>query len=652
MMGCGPLLLVLLAWFAVGVWCEADLAGCGSAGGELQRLLVLLLLVVAIVAVGRRRAAHREQSDRPRVARLATADDLRDGSLLAARLSPDGLLLGRCSDRWIQVTPTEQRRELGHLLVVGPPRSGKGLLATTQLLAWSHSAIVSDPRGELYRATAGWRARIGRVVVLDPSTGQGGRYDPLQGRTDTMSLRAIAALILQDPADERSGGTVYTQRATEVLVVLFRAAQREGVPGLVYVGRVLELGLARTILRLASSHADLARDLVGDDLNSWRRDGLLTGAWALLSGRCGALLDPAALRTFSGSDLSPADFGASLPITVYCRWPEATAEARGPLVRALLLGLLREVLAYRDTRSTPGPPLLALVDEAGAIALPALDELASTSAARLVSLCIMLQSTAQLEASYGEAKAQAIREAMHHQVHYRPSDQRAAEDLEQRIGYTLALRRTRSTARPLLSLPMWMSGTQELFHPLLPASHLLTLDDQQVVVLTRGVPPALLDRVDWRGDGDLAGRTGRQSPVIGTLPEAPPLPSSAEGDSSPAEDHNRAGYTAAQPQVTSLVDPLRLAVRRQIGPADKDGCRPWRASFDRDGYPRQWVADQRKWRSAHRLLLSWESEIPPGHEAHHTCGHRWCMEIAHLVAVPRAEHRRLERERRVAEALA
>ena len=57
----------------------------------------------------------------------------------------------------------------GNLLVVGPPRSGKGLLATAQLLSWEGSAFVSDPKGELFAATAGWRSHARSGLRAEPA---------------------------------------------------------------------------------------------------------------------------------------------------------------------------------------------------------------------------------------------------------------------------------------------------------------------------------------------------------------------------------------------------------------------------------------------------------------------------------------------------
>src|SRR4051794_14000760 len=128
------------------------------------------------------------------VARFARLDEL--ATLAAPRPHRAGLLLGRTRfHQVLHVTQTKTRRELGNLLVVAPTRGGKGLLATSQLLTWKHSVIVNDIKGELFAQTAGYRATLGKVFVLDP-TGVGHRYDPLQGKHTEYDLLSSATHLL------------------------------------------------------------------------------------------------------------------------------------------------------------------------------------------------------------------------------------------------------------------------------------------------------------------------------------------------------------------------------------------------------------------------------------------------------------------------
>src|SRR2546425_11091654 len=134
---------------------------------------------------------------RGRFARLSEIKEL-----LCHEPSVDGVLLGMkrmflLFRRFVVVRPTSRRREIGNTLVVAPTRGGKGLLAISQLLTWKHSVIVNDIKGELFQATAGYRATLGNVYVIDP-TGKGHCYDPLaEKKTEDEVLSAASHLLCQ-----------------------------------------------------------------------------------------------------------------------------------------------------------------------------------------------------------------------------------------------------------------------------------------------------------------------------------------------------------------------------------------------------------------------------------------------------------------------
>src|SRR3954468_10129186 len=173
------------------------------------------------------------------VARFARIDEL--ATLASPRPRRFGLLLGRTRFRHLlHVTPTKTRRELGNVLVVAPTRGGKGLLATTQLLTWKHSVIVNDIKGELFAQTAGYRATLGKVFVIDPA-GVGHRYDPLQGKHTEDALLSVATNLLFKP--DEGEGAIFTQRATNMLTQLFLGARLAGNAPLPYVRQLLRTGL-------------------------------------------------------------------------------------------------------------------------------------------------------------------------------------------------------------------------------------------------------------------------------------------------------------------------------------------------------------------------------------------------------------------------
>ena len=134
------------------------------------------------------------------------------------------LLLGTSSyNRVAAVRPTKERPELGNLLICAPPRSGKSMLAISQLLTWPHSAIVNDmPKGELFAKTAGYRATLGPVYVINPVAGVGHRYDPFTGLYSERALGTLAHHLLFDPQDH---DPIFFKRAKKMLTQMCRAAR-------------------------------------------------------------------------------------------------------------------------------------------------------------------------------------------------------------------------------------------------------------------------------------------------------------------------------------------------------------------------------------------------------------------------------------------
>src|SRR5450756_1255400 len=74
-------------------------------------------------------------------ARWATLTEIRAAGLTA----PDGVVLGRFERDYLRHDGPE------HVLCFAPTRSGKGVgLVVPTLLAWGHSAVITDLKGELW----------------------------------------------------------------------------------------------------------------------------------------------------------------------------------------------------------------------------------------------------------------------------------------------------------------------------------------------------------------------------------------------------------------------------------------------------------------------------------------------------------------------
>jgi type IV secretion system protein VirD4 len=405
------------------------------------------------------------------------------------------------------------------MLIVGPTRSGKGLLATSQLLTWQHSVIVNDIKGDLFSQTAGYRATLGPVYVLDP-TGVGHRLDPLAGKTSEDDLFSSAARLLYH--SDEGDGAIFTQRATVMLTQVLLAARQEHAAPLPYVRSLIRAGLSAAAARLNSLAPQLATqflDIAYEEANL--TDKFLLSAWGTLTARLRPLLTETVIRCFAGSDVRPAELmQGEKPVSLYIRWPERDLLALSPLVRLVWGSLIDELIATYDQAAGENcKPVLMLVDEAGRAAIPSLAEHATTVVGRGISLWVAIQSLSQLEAVYGKARAQVLRDNMETQIYYRPTDLTTANYLEERLGERSAYAHS-TTEREGTETSQ---GHAERAIPLLSSQEILQLRDRDIIGFHRHLPPFRLRRIDWRQNRILQERRARPAPILPQLAQVADL---------------------------------------------------------------------------------------------------------------------------------
>jgi type IV secretion system protein VirD4 len=129
-------------------------------------------------------------------------------------------------------------------------------------------------------------------------------------------------------------------------------------------------------------------------------------------------------------------------------------------------------------------------------------------------LWIAIQSLSQLEAVYGKARAQVLKDNMETQLYYRPTDLATAHYLEARLGKQSAYAHS-TTEREGAETS---EGLSEQPIPLLTAQDIMQLKDEEMICFHRRLPPFTINRMDWRQHPTLIQR--RQIPA----PQLPPLP--------------------------------------------------------------------------------------------------------------------------------
>jgi type IV secretion system protein VirD4 len=463
-------------------------------------------------------------------------------------------------DRLLSVKPTKTQRELGHVLLVGKHRSGKGLNIETNLLTWPHSVIINDIKGELYHRTAGYRASIGTVFRFDPR-GFGCRFDPLARKTTDLELRSAATTLLYRPNEGQNAS--FNERATTMLVAIFHAAILEGERPLYFLYKLMNEGLyaAATILEIISqkhnAYPNLAKKFLDTDYDKADFESkFLQDCWSTLTARMSKILTRESVRCFTGSDFTATDIITSKkPVSVYLSWPEEHILSLAPLVQLVWDSLVNGMLGFYDSPKVQGKGcerVLCVLDEIFRTGLPKLPEYTTTVSGRNISFLISSQSIAQMEKAYDRPTAEVLLGQMDATVFYRPAaaDIATPEYIERACGYTSGFAHSRTAHDKSTS-----KGESEQRMPLMPAHESRHTGAEEIIGLVNGLHPFRKKRLDRYKFPELTKRGNMPAPGFSPLPEPdlstnkqdhrspPPLPDGREDNPDERLNHATNGHT-------------------------------------------------------------------------------------------------------------
>jgi type IV secretion system protein VirD4 len=452
-------------------------------------------------------------------ARFALSHELKH--LMSQTIDGAHLLLGEASFQQVfRLAPTKERSELGHLLISGRSRSGKGLHLEAQLLSWPASAIVNDIKGELHHRTAGFRESEkglgGKVFVFRPK-GNGHRHDPLEGLTTEFDLQSAATTLLDRPHEGQN--QIFTDSAITMLTQIFLAARLEGQRPLPFTYRIMNEGLvgAATILEIISQKHNVYPNLATvfldvDFKNADFKDKFLRSCWGTLTKRLKRILTKESVQCFTGSDFTAKDLLTSAkPITVYFQWAEKDLLSLAPMVHLIWTSLMDSMIDYYDSVKGKGcRPLLAVLDEIGRTGLPNLPHYSTTVAGRKISLVVVVQSPAYFEANYGVYQAKVLRGQLESKIIYPPADHDDAEVTQRWLDFTSGFAHSQTNRGG--------GGESESLSeqavPLVTAGELMRLKDEETMCFRRGISPFYARRLDWRRFPLLAKRHSMPTPPL------------------------------------------------------------------------------------------------------------------------------------------
>ncbi|QLG13580.1 type IV secretory system conjugative DNA transfer family protein (plasmid) [Deinococcus sp. D7000] len=357
--------------------------------------------------------------------------------------------------------------ELGHLTVIAPTRSGKGLLLTSHLLTWAGSAITLDIKGENWEKTSAARAKLGPVYVLNPE-GMGARFDPIAelmelGIDSEAALLQAVNVILKPEEDTQP---IFLLTAVPALRAGMRVAHALGEPVLPWVYAQSRAGM-RAYVRSVQAQAERLGDWASiDDMTQylgrpvaevqeaqWTDSKWMPAqAWANLTAALGRVCTEGVLKMTSGRDFSAADLKRG-PASVYLIWKEDMGEGLKDAFSLVSLALLKGLSRYADNHKGEAmTEVLFVVDEAGTFKVPDLPKLMATLAGRGVWLSPYFQNVVQMQRQYGENAEQEIINNSSAVVWYPSAEKSAGEYVEQFAGKeSVATTSASTTDRPIIT---------------------------------------------------------------------------------------------------------------------------------------------------------------------------------------------------------
>jgi len=493
-------------WAALGQPEVAPFVARIKAAGAVGFGLPLLLFAV----VGTWLLLRRKKSSLHGDARFAKASDLAQHGLF--KKTDDSIVVGKFGGKLVRL-PGQQ-----FVILAAPTRSGKGVgVVIPNLLEYGESVVVLDIKQENFDLTSGWRARQGQEVFLFNPFAEDRRthrWNPLSYVSSDPAFRvsdlmSIAAMLYPDGADDQKFWVSQARNAFMAFTLyLFENEEderRSGFPGgqgTPTLGAVYRLSSGdgsdlRAYLKGLSARPFLsgnARSAFANMLS--QADETFASILGTFKEPLNAWINPVLDAATSSNDFLLTDLRRK-KMTIYIGiQPNKLAESR------LIINLFFSQIINLNTKELPksNPELkhqvLLLMDEFTAIGkVDIIASAVSYMAGYNVRLLPIIQSMAQLDATYGRDISRTIITNHALQILYAPREQQDANDYSEMLGYTTLKKKNVTKGREKTH-----SFSEERRALMLP-QELKAMGMDKEVFLYEGIPhPVKCDKIKYYKD--------------------------------------------------------------------------------------------------------------------------------------------------------
>lgn len=515
---------------------------CGVAGFGAP--LVAWLLVLVTLLRGRAESMHGE-------ARFAKLSDLKKAGLL--KQTPQSILLGKFRGRYLWLGGAQ------HVITISPTRSGKTTsIAIPVLLSYQQSMVVLDLKGELHKATSGWREQQGQLIrVWAPydENGDTHRFNPmttLEGMSPDKrigEIQTIAAILYPDlpggdpfwTSQSRAAFTAFTsylfeaweRKTADRLVPGGAAGDKDDAPVFPSFERVLRFSSGSRHGGTKETLENLLKDSSYDYISPQTRTvfGNLVGlaeqtfssVIASMQAPLQQFLSPILAAATNASDIDVTSLRKRLT-TLYVIIPTNKLDESAKLLNIFFSTVIGNNLG-RQLGEDPELryQMLMLMDEFTAMGrVDVWAKRISISASYGVRDLCIVQSRAQLRAAYGDHDAENFITNHGAQVVFAPREQADANQYSEMLGYKTVRKEHRNTSRGSGSHQVSTSHSEERRALLLP-QEIKELPGDEELIFYEGCKP-IRARKNWFFKDKMFRKRAGVAPVRVRREKSAPLP--------------------------------------------------------------------------------------------------------------------------------
>ncbi|MCH5585069.1 type IV secretory system conjugative DNA transfer family protein [Shimazuella sp. AN120528] len=449
--------------------------------------------------------------------------------------NPSGIMLGLLGNKPL-ILPEETIIPNRNVFLVGSPGSGKtqSYLLTNLIHEQERSVVVTDPKGEIFEATAklkeeqGYEVHLVNFLEMNISD----RYNPLDYITKEIEAEQVATTIVANSGDKNAENDFWTRSEIALLKTLLLYVRYE-CPDEANLAKVKEILTVqgRTPKKMDQFFSNLPPDhpayqsyLIVRMAEDKTRASIFISLGITLS-----KFDASDVRKFTEkSDFSLDDIGKK-KMVIYCILPIADATWE-PLTSTFFTQLFQRLYYVADHNYNKLPVKVSLLlDEFVNIGrIPRFEQILATCRSYGISISTIVQSMGQLVDQYTKEKAEGIIGNCSLRYLLGVDDKMTAEYFSELIGKTTI--QTRSTSKTKGKEQNSSLSKQYGERMLINADELSRMHRDEGMLLISGMYPAKLRKMyQWEffkgilHDQNRSSRFDYQTPMafeVGATPEA------------------------------------------------------------------------------------------------------------------------------------